>query len=331
MAILKIGRVRMGLKGTWSADTAYEALDAVFYEGQTYVATQTVPVSTVTTNTSFWQLIAQKGADGVDGAPGTDGIDGETGPIGVGETGPQGDTGNTGPQGNIGETGATGVTGLQGIEGPQGSTGTTGVTGSQGPTGFTGPAGPVGEGGSAGSLTIGYVYTGASGSAVSIVNTGSTSVAVLDITIPQGTTGPIGATGPVGPSGAANQTLETSSSVTFAGVAVNGEITATGNITAYYSDDRLKTRTGYIENALDKVKTLDAFYYHANDVAQALGYESVPEVGISAQQVFAVMPQVTAPAPIDPQYLTVRYERLVPLLIAAIQELEIRVAAYESK
>jgi hypothetical protein len=104
-----------------------------------------------------------------------------------------------------------------------------------------------------------------------------------------------------------------------------GEIRATNNITAYYSDDRLKTRLGNVENALGKVTTLDAFYYEANEVAQGLGYEPVREVGISAQQVQMVMPEVVAPAPIDEKYLTVRYERLVPLLIAAIKELKAEV------
>lgn len=106
-----------------------------------------------------------------------------------------------------------------------------------------------------------------------------------------------------------------------------GEIRATNNITSYYSDDRLKTRLGNIENALDKVDTLDAFYYEANEIAQELGYKPRREVGISAQQVQAVMPETVAPAPIDDKYLTVRYERLVPLLIAAIKELRIELAA----
>jgi len=110
-----------------------------------------------------------------------------------------------------------------------------------------------------------------------------------------------------------------------------GEIRATNNVTAYYSDDRLKTRLGSIEGALDKVKTLDTFYYEANETAQALGYEAIREVGISAQQVQVVMPETVAPAPIDDKYLTVRYERLVPLLIAAIKELEAKVAALEAK
>jgi hypothetical protein len=104
-----------------------------------------------------------------------------------------------------------------------------------------------------------------------------------------------------------------------------GEIRATNNITAYYSDDRLKTRLGTIDDALGKLMSLSGFYYEANDAAQALGYEVKKEVGVSAQEVQAVMPEVVAPAPIDEQYLTVRYERLVPLLIEAIKEQQVQI------
>jgi hypothetical protein len=108
-------------------------------------------------------------------------------------------------------------------------------------------------------------------------------------------------------------------------------ITATGNITAYYSDDRLKTRMGYISGALAKVMSLKGFYYEANETAQALGYKAVREVGLSAQDVQAVLPEVIAPAPIDPQYLTLDYARLVPLLVEAIKEQQILINALSAK
>ena len=110
-----------------------------------------------------------------------------------------------------------------------------------------------------------------------------------------------------------------------------GEIRATNDIIAYYSDDRLKTRLGNIEHALDKVKTLTGFRYHANELAQSLGYEPKPEVGVSAQDVQRVFPEIVVPAPIDENYLTVKYEKLIPVLIEAIKELSQELDAVKRK
>jgi hypothetical protein len=99
-----------------------------------------------------------------------------------------------------------------------------------------------------------------------------------------------------------------------------GEIRATDNITAYYSDERLKTKLGAIENPIEKVKSLSGFYFEANETAVALGYQKKREVGVSAQEVQAILPEIIAPAPIDDKYMTVRYEKLIPLLIEAIKE-----------
>lgn len=104
-----------------------------------------------------------------------------------------------------------------------------------------------------------------------------------------------------------------------------GEIRATNQVVAYYSDDRLKTKLGTIENALDKVMSLEGFYYEANQTAQDLGYEAKREVGVSAQSVQAVLPEVVKEAPISDEYLTVQYERLVPLLIQAIKEQQLQI------
>ena len=119
----------------------------------------------------------------------------------------------------------------------------------------------------------------------------------------------------------------TRTTINSSGLAVSGAITATGNITAYFSDDRLKTKLGKIENALDKICSLEGFYYEANDLAQSLGYKAVREVGISAQSVQSVLPEIVAPAPIDSKYLTIHYERTVPLIIEAIKELRNEIAA----
>jgi len=113
---------------------------------------------------------------------------------------------------------------------------------------------------------------------------------------------------------------------------VAGEIRATGTVTGYYSDDRLKTRTGNIENALEKVLSLDGFHYHANETAAALGYDSSKqEIGLSAQQVQAVLPEIVVPAPIDATYLTIHYERMIPLLVEAIKEQQKQIEELKAK
>jgi len=102
----------------------------------------------------------------------------------------------------------------------------------------------------------------------------------------------------------------------------NGEIRATGTITAGYSDDQLKTKLGNIDNALDKLMTLNGFYYEPSQLALDLGYTPSKQVGVSAQEVQKVLPEVVVPAPINDKYLTVHYDRLIPLLVEAIKELK---------
>ena len=107
------------------------------------------------------------------------------------------------------------------------------------------------------------------------------------------------------------------------GAAAAGTLTATGDITAYYSDERLKDFEGKIDGALDKVSKLNGYYFRENDKAKELGYDNdALQVGVSAQEVEAVMPEVVKPAPVDPEYKTIQYEKLVPLLIEAIKELK---------
>jgi hypothetical protein len=210
------------------------------------------------------------------------GVSGPTGP--VGPPGPTGPTGPTGPASTVpGPPGPTGPTGLTGAPGP---TGPTGPTGGPGPTGLTGPTGPTG---------------------------------------PAGPAGPTGPTGPTGPPGGFTTNSDAQVNSLGVGTAASGtagEIRATNNITAYYSDERLKNNLGLITDALEKLKSLDGFYFEPNEIAMKLGYEKKVDVGVSAQRVKAILPEITAPAPIDAKYITVRYEKLIPLLIEAIKELD---------
>jgi hypothetical protein len=110
-----------------------------------------------------------------------------------------------------------------------------------------------------------------------------------------------------------------------------GEIRATNEITAYYSDRRLKENVVVIGNAVEKVKSLNGITYTPNDIAAGFGYDkTVKLVGLFADEVEAVLPEATRPAPFDQDengnsksgenYKTIQYEKLVPLLVEAIKE-----------
>jgi hypothetical protein len=115
------------------------------------------------------------------------------------------------------------------------------------------------------------------------------------------------------------------------GIEVTGYMRATAQVISYYSDERLKDFDGKIDSALDKVMQLNGYYYTGNEVAKSLGFDDTErQVGVSAQEVEAIMPEVVCDAPInnsddapeDADYKTVQYEKLVPLLIEAIKELK---------
>jgi hypothetical protein len=118
-----------------------------------------------------------------------------------------------------------------------------------------------------------------------------------------------------------------------------GAVRCDADIVAYASDERIKTRLGPIDFALDKVKQLSGFYYEHNELGQKLGFnDGGVKVGVSAQEVQKVMPEVVKPAPFDSErgvsksgqdYLTVQYEKLVPLLIESIKELSAKVERLE--
>lgn len=112
----------------------------------------------------------------------------------------------------------------------------------------------------------------------------------------------------------------------------SGNIYAVGDVLAAYSDLRLKNLQGSIFNPLDKVDSLQAFYYTRNSVAPELGnVDEKVKVGLIAQDVQQVMPEavglVKNAEGNDTEYMTVQYERLVPLLVEAIKELRREVNA----
>jgi hypothetical protein len=226
----------------------------------------------------------------VTGRPGFQGRQGVQGR--PGRPGFQGVQGPQGPQGAQGRQGRQGFQGTQGRPGtfPLGATGRPGRPGRPGRTGRPGPTGPQGA---------------------------------------QGRQGFQGRQGSAGPTG----TLGTSTPALGVGTAAGptGTLRATGDITAGVSDRRLKTNIEKIKNAGEKLYSINGVFYIQSKEAEQFGYNNYrKQVGVIAQEVEKVLPEVVKPAPFDSdennisksgnKYLTVQYEKIVPLIVETIKE-----------
>lgn len=112
-------------------------------------------------------------------------------------------------------------------------------------------------------------------------------------------------------------------------IVTGGDITATGNITAYTSSDkRLKENIVIISSALDKLHMISGYTYDWKDeVISARGGEDgyfvrKHDIGIIAQEILEVIPQAVATK--QDGTLAVDYPKIIPLLIEAIKELDRR-------
>ena len=128
---------------------------------------------------------------------------------------------------------------------------------------------------------------------------------------------------------------------------VNGSIGASGDISASYSDERLKQVTEPIKDVLPILSKINVFRYNCNDIAEKYGYDkNKKELGLSAQEIRKYYPELVCLAPFDSiydpntrqtisksgeDYLTLNYERLVPVLLQAIKELNNKYNALEEK
>ena len=129
-----------------------------------------------------------------------------------------------------------------------------------------------------------------------------------------------------------------------------GSISARGNITAYSSDERLKENIVPIPNALEKVSQLKGCTFDWKDKVDEVGFTPTHrknDVGLIAQDVEKVLPQLVTLAPFDhytpdpnskedeshligtsrsgEDYKTVQYDRVVSLLVEAVKELKAEV------
>ncbi len=136
-------------------------------------------------------------------------------------------------------------------------------------------------------------------------------------------------------------TIAASRAITMDAAISLTSVSCTGDVTGNTSDRRLKKITGELRGtALDAVRQWRAVRYVWNDRARQLGLHDTDhdrdKLGLFAQEVGVYAPEAIAPAPFDADkdtleslsghdYKTIRYAELVPVLVAAIQELEERV------
>ena len=107
-------------------------------------------------------------------------------------------------------------------------------------------------------------------------------------------------------------------------VSPSGDMVAAGNVSAY-SDPRLKERFERIKRPMDILKKLDGgTFYWREGFKHTEGKAGRRDYGVLADQVEAVMPEIVSES-VDIEgesYRTVAYEKLVPVLIEAIKDLE---------
>lgn len=118
----------------------------------------------------------------------------------------------------------------------------------------------------------------------------------------------------------------------------DGNIYAQGDVYAAYSDKRLKRDLQPIDRALDLVDKMTGYTYYQNELGATLSHPvSGRQVGLLTQDVEPWLPEVVARAPFDmtedgssksgEDYMTLNYQRLVPVLVNAIKELRAEVRA----
>lgn len=141
---------------------------------------------------------------------------------------------------------------------------------------------------------------------------------------------------------------------------IGGNLSAIVNVIAYASDKRLKENIVEIPNALEKIRKIRGVTFDwKTDITEAQGFipqTPTNDIGCIAQEVQEVLPHAVTLAPFDTwqpdpgtrhtpeeleakrgtsksgeNYLTIQYERMVPLLIQAIKEQQEQIDAMKAE
>lgn len=105
-----------------------------------------------------------------------------------------------------------------------------------------------------------------------------------------------------------------------------GDMTAAGNVIAY-SDPRLKENVRPIENALEKLTSLNGVRFTWKDIVHVKCKAGKSDLGILANEVEAVFPEIVSTSiEIEGEsYKAVAYDKLIPVLIEAIKEQQVQI------
>jgi hypothetical protein len=110
----------------------------------------------------------------------------------------------------------------------------------------------------------------------------------------------------------------------------SGEITGFSSV----SDERLKTNVTSFENALQTIEGLKAYRFEWTET-MGTTRAGKPDIGLMAQEVERVLPEAVYEASWmgsdEDVVKTIRYERIVPVLVEAVKELSERVRSLESQ
>ena len=111
----------------------------------------------------------------------------------------------------------------------------------------------------------------------------------------------------------------------FLGNISGSQIEASGDVIAFSSSDRrLKNNITPIENPLEKIDKIGGYTFDWNEKQDS--YKG-HDIGVIAQEIEEVLPELVTTR--DTGYKAVKYDKIVPLLIESIKELQKKVKDIE--
>lgn len=201
------------------------------------------------------------------------------------------------------------IRGPQGATGPKGATGATGPQGPKGATGATGPQGPAGPTFTGGNVT-GIKATGITWPFLGVQDVNSSNGYYI--------------------SNRSDDKLYfcyKNTSTNIASFTNAGSLYIKGNY-SNGSDIRLKERMSNVQNILDKIRDIYAFYHKRKDIG-----DNITRIGVSAQEINRVFPELIGRADINGygEIMTVDYSTLATVVaINGLNELNLKLDKFVS-